>query len=201
LYKKVSLHQLIAGGLIFMLIWINIDNIFAIIPNGDYYAVGKWVVFFIALSRILSVTFNFGDTLISYSKYYYWTLFFTVFITMTGIASNLLLIPIMDITGAALATFITYILAYTVQQWIVLWKIKGNPFSKGIFIFIILILILFGINYLLPKWSPNPFVDGIYRTSIIGVITLISVYKLKISEEITNIFNKILHKNHTNSDV
>ena len=51
LYKKVALHQLIAGGLIFLFIWINIDNIFAIIPNGHIYVAGKWVVFFIEIGR------------------------------------------------------------------------------------------------------------------------------------------------------
>ncbi|MDR1601230.1 MAG: oligosaccharide flippase family protein, partial [Tannerella sp.] len=32
LYKKVALHQLMAGSCIFLLIWINIDNIFKIMP-------------------------------------------------------------------------------------------------------------------------------------------------------------------------
>ena len=194
LYKKVSLHQLVAGSCIFLLIWINIDNIFAIIPNGDVYVAGKWVVFFIALAKLLNVTLNFGAVLISYSKYYYWTLFFIVFITATGIGTNLLLIPRMGITGAAIATLITYILLSAVQQWIVLIKIKGSPFSAGMIKIIMLIIILFGINYFLPDWSSNPYIDGIYRTLIIGIITLISIYKLKISDEISSIMDKVLCK-------
>jgi len=195
LYKKVSLHQLVAGCCIFLLIWINIDNIFAIIPNGEVYMAGKWVVLFIALARLLNVTFNFGAVLISYSKYYYWGLFFTVFITFTGIIANLLLIPKLGITGAAIATLITYILLIAVQQWIVLVKIKGNPFSTGMLKFILLILLIYSINYLLPHWSFNPYIDGIYRTLIIGIITLFSIYKLKISEEIFAIIDKYLKKN------
>ena len=195
LYKKVSIHQLVAGGCIFLLIWINIENIFAIIPNGDVYITGKWVVLFIALARLLNVTFNFGVVLISYSKYYYWGLFFTVFITFTGIIANLLLIPKLGITGAAIATLITYILLIAVQQWIVLVKIKGNPFSAGIIKFLILILILFGINFLLPHWSSNALIDGIYRSTIIGLITLVSLYKLKISDEISLIVDKVLKIN------
>jgi O-antigen/teichoic acid export membrane protein len=197
LYKKVSLHQLIAGICIFLLVWINIDNIFAIIPNGSVYATGKWVVFFIALAKILNISVNFGSVLISYSKYYYWSLFFTVFITTTGIVSNLLLIPRLGITGAAIATLITYVLNTIVQQWIVLVKIKGNPFSMGMVKTILLIIILFGINYILPHWTSNPYTDTIYRTLIIGTILLISLYKLKVSDEISLVMRKavsILHK-------
>ena len=194
LYKKVSLHQLVAGSCIFLLIWINIDNIFAIIPNGDVYIAGKWVVLFLALAKILNVTVNFGAVLISYSRYYYWTLFFIVFITLTGICTNLLLIPRMGITGAAIATLVTYILLSAVQQWIVLIKIKGNPFSIGMAKILMLIITLFGVNYLLPDWSSNPYIDGIYRTLIIGIITLIAIYKLKISDEISSTMDKFLIK-------
>ena len=193
LYKKVSLHQLVIGTCMFLLIWINIDNIFAIIPNGSVWVAGKWVVFFLALRNLFYVTFNFGATLITYSKYYYWTLFFTGFISITSVAANLLLIPRWGITGAAIATLISTFLLYAVQQWIVLVKIKGNPFSASMIKLLIMILILFGINYLLPHWSSNPFIDGIYRSFIIGVITLISLYKLKISDEINSIMDKFLH--------
>jgi O-antigen/teichoic acid export membrane protein len=194
LYKKVSLHQFVAGSCMFLLIWINIDNIYAIIPNGDMYSAGKWVVIFLALAKLLNVTFNFGARLIYYSKYYYWDLFFTAFITITGIATNLILIPRMGIAGAALATLITCILLSVVQQWIVMIKLKGNPFSAGIIKAILLLSILLLINYFLPQWSLNPFIDGIYRSLIVGIMTIFALYKLKISEEISMLMDKILKK-------
>lgn len=195
LYKTVSLHQLIAGSCIFLLIWINIDNIFALIPNGHVYAAGKWVVFFIALSRIVGVTLNFGSTLISFSRYYYWGLFFTIFITVIGIGTNLLLIPKMGITGAAIATLITTVLQFSVQQWIVLIKIKGNPFSVALFKQLFLLLISFGLNYILPQWSNNPFVDGIYRSCVVGLFILFCIYKWRISEELCTYINGFLKQN------
>ena len=194
LYKKVALHQLIIGGLFFILIWINIDNIFAIIPNGHIYAAGKWVVFFIAIAKLISVTLNFGATLISFSKYYYWTLPFTALITIIGIITNLLLIPKFGITGAAIATLVTYIISFTVQQWIVLLKIKGNPFSVNLFKFILLLCTTFGLNYLLPVWSNNPIIDGLYRTTIVGCFAIIVLYKLKLSEEVSSLITFVFRK-------
>ena len=131
LYKKVSLHQLIAASMLFVLIWINMDNIFSILPNGDIYKVGKWVVFFIGLGRLVATTLGFGATLISFSRYYYWGLYFTFFLTALTIGSNLLFIPMWGMTGAALATFLSSILGYSFQQWIVLKKIGANPYSWG----------------------------------------------------------------------
>ncbi len=194
LYQKVALHQLIAGSCIFILVWINIDNIFSIMPNGNVYSLGKWVVFFLAFSKIITTTLNFGATLISFSAYYYWGLFFSIFITFIGVITNILLIPRLGMTGAAVATLITCLLSSLVQQWIVLIKIKGNPYTIGLVKQIVLILFLLGINLILPQWHENPFIDGGYRTLIIGSLTISLLYKLQISEDICMIINNYLSK-------
>lgn len=191
LYKKVALHQFIAGSTLFLFIWINIDNIFAVIPNGATYEAGKWVVFFIALSKLVSVTLGFGGTLISFSRYYYWGLYFTFFLTGLTIYTNYLLIPRLGITGAALATFITCLISYFWQQWIVLRKVKGNPYTFGIVKQIGVILFLVVVDYFLPHWTENPVADGCYRTFIIGILWFGFVYYLRISSEINRLFRGI----------
>lgn len=188
LYKKVSLHQLIAGSTLFLLIWINIDNIFAIIPNGAVYETGKWVVFFIALSKLVTVTLNFGGTLISFSRYYYWGLYFTFFLVALTIYTNYLLIPLWGMSGAALATFLTCLISYSWQQWIVLRKVKGNPYTRNTFKQIGLIGFLFVVNYFLPRWTDHPWVDGCYRTLVIGILWAVFIYCFRISEEINSLF-------------
>lgn len=42
LCKSVSLHQLLASSFIFLIIWINIDLFFALLPNGTEYSEAKW---------------------------------------------------------------------------------------------------------------------------------------------------------------
>lgn len=194
LYQKVALHQLIGGSVIFLLIWINIDNIFAVIPNGEVYRAGKWVVFFIAMAKLIWVTLSFGSTLISFSRYYYWGLYFTFFLSGLTIYTNYLLIPRLGVTGAAIATLITCLISYSLQQWIVLKKIKGNPYTFALLKQILLILFLFACNALLPRWSSNPFADAFYRSLPIGVLWVILTYKFRISEEICSIFNKYIRR-------
>ena len=190
LYKTVSIHQLVASSVIFLFIWINIDNIFAIMPNGNTYVAGKWVVLFLGLGKIITSMLNFGGVLISYSRYYYWSLFFSIFILSAGICTNLLLIPKFGITGASLATLTTCLLSCSVQQWIVLKKVKGNPYTINTFKQITLIIVLIGINYLLPNWTANPFFDATYRSIIIGTLTIFCLYKLKISDSINRVIEK-----------
>ena len=198
LYKKVSLHQLMAGSILFLLLWINIDNVFNIIPNGDIYESGKWVVFFIAMSRVVAMTLSFGGTLISFSPYYYWGLYFTFFLTGLTIVTNYYFIPRWGITGAAVATFLTCLCSYSFQQWIVLKKIKGNPYSWKALQHTILILVLLVLNKVLPQWTQNPYWDAIYRTLIITICWLVAVYQFKISQELNNMirdfFDKFIHK-------
>lgn len=189
LYKKVSLHQFVAGSTLLLFIWINIDNIFAIIPNGETYEAGKWVVLFIGLSKLMAVTLNFGGTLIAFSRYYYWGLYFTFFLVVMTIYTNYLLIPLWGMSGAALATLITCLISYSWQQWIVLKKVKGNPYSIGIVKQIGVVLFLVVVNYLLPHWTGNPIADACYRTFVVGVLWVGFMYHLHISPEISRLFH------------
>ena len=200
LYRQVALHQLMASSTLFLLIWINIDNIFDILPNGEVYETGKWVVFFIAMARILATTLEFGGTLISFSKYYYWGLYITFFLTGLTIFTNSVFIPRWGISGAALATFLTCVVSYTFQQWIVLRKVKGNPYSIGILKQVLLVGTLFGVNELLPRWCDNPFVDGIYRTALIGGSWIVATYFWHTSESVNGLISKIIHKNYCKQD-
>lgn len=190
LYKKVSLHQLIAGSLIFLLIWVNLDNIYDIIPQGDTYRAGKWVVLFIGLSKMIEVTLSFGGTLICYSKYYRWTIYFTFFITALTIVTNNLLIPVFGISGAAIATAITCLISYGIQQWILFVKIKSNPYTAGTVKQIGLIVLLLGIDYLLPHVE-NPWIDGIYRSLVLVVTGGMLLYLFKVSKEINTIIARV----------
>jgi O-antigen/teichoic acid export membrane protein len=194
LYQTVSLHQLLAGGVVFILIWINIDNIFKIMPNGDTYAAGKWVFLFLGISKLVTMTLSFGGVLITFSKYYYWSLYFTFFITGLGILTNFLLIPIWGITGAAIASFLTCLFSYLAQQWIVFKKVKGgNPYTFDLLKLVIILFAMSGINSLLFEID-NPWFDGIFRTAIIAVTGAALLYFFKISKELNNIVLIIIKK-------
>lgn len=185
LYRQVSIHQMLASTVLLMIVWINLDNIFAIIPNGDKFAEGRWAVLFLGLSKVVYGTLNFGNTLISFSKYYYWTLFITVILAIISIGTNLYFIPILGLSGAALASLITVLVSYAYQQYIVQAKIKTNPFSWKHAWILAILMFLFAANWLIPSLSPiSPWLDCAVRTILILGLALVLVYSMKISEQI-----------------
>ena len=201
LYKQVSVHQMLASTVLLLLIWINIDNIYAIMPSKDgiSFAIGKWAVLFLGLSKVIYSTLNFGNTLISFSRYYYWTLVVTVVLTLLSVGTNLLFIggfhfeywilsidiPAFGITGAAMATLLASMLSYSYQQYIVQVKLKANPFTWAHLRIVLMVVLLYGINLLIPSLSDiSPWLDGAVRSSVYVVVGTILLYTLHISPQI-----------------
>lgn len=210
LSKKVSLHQLLAGSCIFLLIWINIDLAFDILPNGEIYEAGKWVVFILAISRLFNSSFSIGTSVLSYSRYYYMSLIFSFILTITAIYLNNLLIPEFGINGSALSNLCSYVLYYVLLLALVRWKIGTSPFSWPQLKVVVLVGGLFVLNilwvqFIYPLFMELPFsqivnklIDGIIKTFICAGIIGIVTYVWCISEEVNGIINEyILKKNKT----
>jgi len=193
LYRQVSIHQLMASSLILLFIWINLDNVFEIIPNGELYQVGKYAILFIGLSRVLYGTVNFGNIMIQFSKYYYWTLTLSVFLTVLTIFTNLLFIPMFGISGAALATLLTSVISYSFQQYIVQRKIHANPFTLKTLLMLAIIGLLLALNMLIPSVTHfSPWADIALRTVPLGLTAVLLVYWLRISDQVCGFIDKFL---------
>lgn len=202
--KNVSLHQFMASMFIFFLIWINIDLVYALIPNGNVYDEAKFVVLILSVVKIINTSLNVGATVLSYSKYYYYSLLFTVILTATAIYMNIKLIPIWGMEGAALASLISYIVYYTFLLTFVNWKIKVSPLSMKELYTVIIILSLFTIDWLLQTYMSKHLIsmfdvelvgkilDSVVRTSLLSIIGIVIIYKSKISKQVNDIIDKFL---------
>lgn len=201
--KSVSLHQLIAGALVFFIVWINIDLFFELLPNGEQYVDGKWVFFLLGLAKLVNSSMNIGVTVLSYSRWYYLQLIFTAILTVSAIILNNKLIPIWGMTGAAWSSIISFSIYYLFLLALVLWKTKISPFSWKEIVVIMVIGLLFVINWLSIRYASMWFfrllgdgivvkvAEAVLRTGIIVVIGLIIIYYTKISKEINEIINRL----------
>jgi O-antigen/teichoic acid export membrane protein len=198
LFQKVSLNQLLMSCLIFIFLWINIDTIFYYIPNSEIYSTGKYVVLFIGIARIFDSMANFANILVTYSKYYYYALFFMFFLTFVTIGLNLTLIPIYAISGAALATAITFILYNFLMLAFVKWKLNLHPFSKNMLKILVIVAGLLALNFVLPNLE-NPLLDSLYRSSILSVIAGCSVFFWKVSEDMNSLIKSIYRRDKISS--
>ena len=202
--KNVSLHQFMASMFIFFLIWINIDLVYSLIPNGNVYDEAKFVVLILSVVKIINTSLNVGATVLSYSKYYYYSLLFTIILTVTAIYMNIKLIPIWGMEGAALASLVSYIVYYAFLLTFVNWKIKVSPLSMRELYTVIIILSLFGIDWLLQTYMSEHLIsifnveligkilDSAVRTLLLSVLGIVIIYKSRISKQVNDIIDKFL---------
>jgi O-antigen/teichoic acid export membrane protein len=193
LYKKVSINQLLIGGFLFVLIWANVDNIFKIMPHGEIYSKGKYVVFLIGLSKVFDAVTGINASLLSYSKYYYYTLYFIFFLSGLAILNNLIFIPLFGITGAAMATAVSLFLYNAILVWFVWLKMKIQPFSRQTIVAVIILAGLLVVNSIWFKFM-NPYIDGIIRSIFISVLFISIVLGLKISDDLNATVNFLFKK-------
>ena len=202
LCKIVALHQFIAGSFVFFLVWINIDFLFDLLPNGDIYRLGKWAVLILSLGRLVYSTLSVASTVLSYSKYYYYSLIFTVLLTILSIMLNQWLVPKWDINGAALAGVLSYFVYYVLLLSFIKWKIGVMPFSKKLLPVAAIVLVLFVLNWLwtitLTSWFGGLFdksifglaIDAALKSVIFLALGMTALYKMKVSASVNGLIDK-----------
>ena len=202
LCKSVTLHQFIAGTCVFFLIWINIDFIFDLLPNGDIYRLGKWAVLILSLSRLVYSTFGVVTTALSYSKYYYYSLIFTILLAGMSIGLNAWWVPKWDINGGALANLVSYFIYFVLLLVFIKWKVGVMPLSKQLLPVAVVILALFGLNWLWTSTLTPLFVklftkpvfglaiDALLKTIIFLALGMTAIYKLKVSQSVNDLIDK-----------
>ena len=202
LCKTVALHQFIAGTFVFFIIWINIDFIFDLLPNGDIYRLGKWAVLILSLSRLIYSTLGVTTTALSYSKYYYYSLAFTILLAGMSVGLNAWWVPKWDINGGALAQVVSYLVYFILLLAFIKWKIGVMPLSSKLLLVAVIVLVLFGLNWLwtialtplLERLFAKPVfglgIDAVLKSVVFLVLGLVTLYKLKVSQSVNDLIDK-----------
>ncbi len=203
LCKNVALHQFVAGSFVFFLIWTNIDFIFNLLPNGDIYRLGKWAVLLLSLGRLFYSTFAVATTALSYSKYYYYSLLFTVLLAGMSLLLNSWLVPKYDINGGAASYALSYAVYTVLLLVFIRWKVGVLPLSGKMFPVLATILVLFLLNWgwstLLTPWFEGLFgkaifglfVDAVLKSVLFVILGLMTIYKLKVSQSVNDLIDKV----------
>lgn len=204
LCKNVALHQFIAGSFVFFIVWINIDFLFDLLPNGEIYRLGKWAVLILSLSRLIYSTLGVITTALSYSKYYYYSLIFTILLATMSIILNSWLVPKWDITGGALANVGSYLVYFVLLLAFIKWKIGVMPLSKKLIPVAAIVLALFALNWLwtsvltplFANFFENPIfglaINAALKSTLFLALGMVVLYKLKVSSSVNDLVGKVL---------
>ena len=131
LLRQVSNNSFLIGSFILAAIWLNIDLIFLILPNGSTYAVAKYVVLFLAFAQLSIATFNATISVLNFSRYYYLSLLYSFILTVSAILFNNWLIPLFGMNGAALANLLSYLLYFALMLITLSLCLHIHPFCSG----------------------------------------------------------------------
>lgn len=182
-YYKSCLNQLIIGSFLLIGIWANIDNIFELLPPA--YRLGKYVILFIGLGNLIDMATGLNGAIIITSRYYRYDTIFMLVLVGGTILTNYLLIPVMGLTGSALASLIT-MFGFNLLRFLFLWSKFGmQPYDLRTVKVIIIGAVTYTTAYFLP-YLDNFILDAIVRSTLITIVFGALILKLNISEEITN---------------
>jgi O-antigen/teichoic acid export membrane protein len=191
LYEKSCITQLLSALFLFILIWANVGNIFHILPPA--YAAGKYVILFVGIGYIIDSAAGINNIILGTSKYYPYDMLFYIFLIGITILSNMILIPIYGITGAAMAYAIT-LFGFNLFRYIfILTAFKMQPFNYRSLVGIAAGLAVYYAAIYLPQMN-NFIVDTIMRSIFITLTFGVAVYYFNLSVDINQFLDKYLVK-------
>ena len=189
--REMSLVNLIVGSFLFLLIWVNLDNIFSLMPGS--YSDGRYVFLFLGLARVMDMYSGLNGTILVTSKKYRYDFTFSLMLVALTVASNALLIPRWGMTGAALATMIT-VLAYNAIRIASVWKFyRIQPFALSDLLVVALAAGCIGASALVPPMG-HFIADGLIRSALVAALYGGAVYSLKLSPEINRTIDRTLSR-------
>ena len=192
LLKKSSTNLVLVASLFFLLINLNIDDFYEML-NQDGYSIGIPIVIIVSLGKLYSMSIGCINNIISNSKYYYYTFWFSLFSSVLAVTLNIYLITEFGIIGAAYATLIVLIIMNTLKIYLVKAKFNIHPYSKDTIKIIILSALTFFVFSNL-QLGFQPLINIIVKSSLILVLYTLSAYIFKLSNDV-NIFIDKFNKN------
>ncbi len=189
LYKRSTLTLYVIGGLIFLLILLNINQLYETIP--ETFRGGLVVVFLISLAKLYDNLMACNNSILFNSDYYRMVLVFGVILTIMIVVLNMIFIPMYGINGSAFATFIAISVYNSIKIYFVKQKYQMSPFTietakVSAIIFLVFVLCYFW------EFPFHPILNIILKSTLIVGIYLFVVYRLGISEDISGMIKKYL---------
>ena len=191
LIQQVTRNLLLIGGFILLTIWLNIDLIFHILPNGEIYAPAKYVVLILGVSQLVLATFSICLTTLNYSRFYALSLLLSLILTISALVLNNYLVPLWGMDGAAISNVVSYGLYYLLIIATIVPLCRVRVVDRKWTYVLLLLLAIFALNWAwqtylpaLPLWA-----DSLVRSVVLLGGGAAIAYAAKLSPEIKQQIN------------
>lgn len=182
LYARVSSIALVLGLLLFLMFWVNRNDIFGLLPME--YMDASPVFLLLAIGRLVDMYCGLNGSILITSKKFKSDLWFTGFLLTMVIILNLLLIPRFGIMGAAISTASAYVL-YNIFRTLYLYKTYGlHPFKWNHLWILIGFIVVFAIADNAFEWVNGQLLRIFLKTSVTGIGSLCMLYYLRLDTDV-----------------
>lgn len=191
LYQKSSLNLYIISGFIFLLIILNINELYMLIP--EKFSGGLIIVILIGVAKLMDSILGNNNAILFNSDYYRMALLLGVFLVIITIGFNIIFIPLFGINGAAFATFIAVLLYNLAKILFVQYAFKMTPFTidtlktTGLIIVSVLVFYFWEFPF-------HSIINIGLKTVLFSLFYGFIVYNFSFSDDITSILNNLKNR-------
>jgi len=188
-----ALNQLIIGLLLFIGIWMNINDLLLFVP--EKYQGIQMVFFYIGLSKLIDVSVGVNGAIISTSNYYKYDLYINVFLILIIIVTNIIFIPLYGIVGAAMATSLAILIHNIIKTSVLYSLFKIQPFQINMLkVILVSVLIFYGLNLLPFNFIDSHLVRILFRSVCISLVYGFVIIRFKFSDDVNQLFEKLIRR-------
>jgi O-antigen/teichoic acid export membrane protein len=191
LYQKSSLTLFIVSGLIFILILLNLNDLYSMLPMA--YRGGYIIVLLIGFTKLFDALIGNNNAILFNSDYYRALLFMGVLLAVFTILFNWLLIPVYGLNGAAFATFIAICLYNIIKLIYVKRKFNIMPFTNETAKIAGLLVLMVSIFFFV-ELPFHPLVNIVVKSILIIAVYVGLLYRFKISEDVFGVLSRFLSR-------
>ncbi len=189
LYVRSSQTLFIIGGFIFLIILININALYMLIPKE--FSGGLLVVFLVGIAKLYDCLMGCNNVVLFNSDYYRMVLFFGVILTVLTVILNIVFIPKFGINGSALATFLAISIYNTIKIYFVKAKFNMMPFDRNTAKVLMLIISCTALFYFW-EFPFHPILNIAFKSLLASVIYVWVILKLNVSDDISGVIKNYL---------
>lgn len=188
---KSCLNQLLLGTGLFVLLWLNIDNVFRILPPE--YLAGKYVIFFIGIANLISMAGGLSSQVITNSDLYRYNGIFVFIYLFLTVMLNIILIKTIGIVGAAMAAMLSIFVFNLVKFVFIRRRFKIQPYDRNH----LKIIIIGATSFLVVNVFSYPdslILNILIKSTLFGLFFVLFNYVFKSSQDFNRFINMYINR-------
>lgn len=187
-YQKSSVYGWLAGLFLFLLLFFIWRDILDLMPEKMNISKSSVLIIFSLLgaARIMDLVMGVNSAILSYSEHYKYHMYFLIVMAISNVILNYLLISRYGIIGAAVATFISYVIFNLLKYFFIKskfnfsihWKPHYTIAGVGAIVFLVMTLLNLGFH---------PIFNIIIKASVCTILFSTLIYWSDPTKEIRNL--------------